>query len=438
MNKILLIIQREYLSRVKKKSFIYMTILGPLLIAGMYAAAIWLAINGNELAEAKTVTVIDQSGIFASKLSNSRSLKYSSSTAAISDAKAGFATSGVDYLLYIPNDSLSPGKGVELYSEEQPSMSVTTSISDDLETILENRKLMNAGIDKKMLDSLKADISLNTIQLTAEGEKDSNTAAAFGISMFAGIIIYISILIYGVQVMRGVIEEKTNRIVEVIISSVKPFQLMLGKIIGIAMVGITQFVMWIVLTVTISTFVTPMLVSDDAKNQMEQMQKIGKQPGGMNNSSATLKILQAVNTLDFPLIIGCFLFYYIGGYLLYSALFAAIGSAVDSETETQQFMLPVTLPLIFAFILSTSFVINNPSSPLSFWLSVIPFTSPIVMMVRIPFGVPVWQLAVSMATLAAGFIFTVWLAARIYRTGILMYGNKTSFREIVKWLFYKG
>lgn len=438
MNKILLIIQREYLSRVKKKSFIYMTILGPLLIAGMYAAAIWLAINGNEFAETKKVMVVDQSGIFANNLSNSRTLSYTSNNTSIKAAKADFAASGADYLLYIPNDSISPGKGVELYSEKQPSLSITTSISDDLETILENRKLMNAGIDKKMLDSLKADISLNTIQLTAEGEKDSNTAAAFGISMFAGIIIYISILIYGVQVMRGVIEEKTNRIVEVIISSVKPFQLMLGKIIGIAMVGITQFVMWIVLTITISTFVTPMLVSEDAKNQMENMQKIGNEPGGINNSSATLKILQAVNTLDFPLIIGCFLFYYIAGYLLYSALFAAIGSAVDSETETQQFMLPVTLPLIFAFILSTSFVINNPSSPLSFWLSVIPFTSPIVMMVRIPFGVPVWELVVSMATLAVGFIGTVWIAARIYRTGILMYGKKTSFREIVKWLFYKG
>ncbi len=435
MQKTLLIIQREYLSRVKKKSFIYMTILGPLLIAGMYAAAIWLAVSGDELAEIKTITVVDDSSVLGTSLADSKTIDYTVINQPIAQAKEDFKTSGKNYLLHISANSESTTTGIELFSEDQPSLSITSKITDDLETIIENRKLLRAGIDKKILDSLKTSISINTIQLTAEGEKDSNTAAAFGIGMLASIIIYMSIFIYGVQVMRGVIEEKTNRIVEVIISSVKPFQLMLGKIIGIAMVGITQFVMWIILTVAISSFVTPLLVSDEAQTKMEQLQTTEQ---STSKTSGMLKVVQAISTINFTFILSTFLFYYLGGYLLYSALFAAIGSAVDSETETQQFMLPVTLPLIFAFILSTSFVINNPSSQLSFWLSIIPLTSPIVMMVRVPFGVPAWELALSMALLAGGFVGTVWIAARIYRTGILMYGKKSSFKEMVRWLFYKG
>lgn len=414
-----------------------MTILGPLLIAGMYAGAIWLAISGDELADAKKITVIDESGLFADKLKSTHTLNYLPLASDLKTAKENFKASGNDYLLYIPSGT-EKDAAVELYSEDQPSLSITGAIASELEGIAEDDKLMQAGIDKKVLDSLKSDIRISTIQLTEDGEKDSSTTAVFLIAMVAGIIIYMSIFIYGVQVMRGVIEEKTNRIVEVVISSVKPFQLMLGKIIGIGMVGITQFVMWVVLTVTISTLVTPLLVSEDAKSKMTQMQQNTQGGKPQMNSSAMIKIVQAVQNINFPMIISTFLFYYLGGYLLYSALFAAIGSAVDNETETQQFVLPVTLPLIFAFILSTSFVVNNPGSPLAFWLSMIPLTSPIVMMVRIPYGVPGWELALSMFLLALGFIGTVWLAARIYRTGILMYGKKTSLKEIGKWLFYKG
>ena len=240
--------------------------------------------------------------------------------------------------------------------------------------------------------------------------------------------------------MRGVIEEKNNRIVEVIISSVKPFQLMMGKIVGIALVGLTQFVLWVALTSIISTGISAKIAGDNSKidiNKIEQLSStsVDASTKGIDNE-ALANILEAVNTINFPLLIGSFLFYFLAGYLLYSALFAAIGSAVDSEAETQQFMFPVTIPLIFSFVLASSAVVNNPDGPIAFWLSMIPFTSPVVMMVRIPFGVPTWQLISSMILLILGFLGTVWIAAKIYRTGILMYGKKVTFKEMLKWLRY--
>jgi ABC-2 type transport system permease protein len=238
--------------------------------------------------------------------------------------------------------------------------------------------------------------------------------------------------------MRGVIEEKNNRIVEVLISSVKPFQLMMGKIVGIALVGLTQFALWVILTSTITGIIGQKFAQD--KSKLMSIEKTVESSNSDKSEPAVAagEVLNALSTINYPLVIGCFLFYFLGGYLLYSALFAAIGSAVDSESETQQFMMPVTIPLIFSFIISTSTVVNNPDGPVAFWLSLIPFSSPIVMMVRLPFGVPTWEIITSMLLLIAGFFGTVWLAAKIYRTGILMVGKKTSWKEIGKWLFYKN
>jgi ABC-2 type transport system permease protein len=241
--------------------------------------------------------------------------------------------------------------------------------------------------------------------------------------------------------MRGVIEEKTTRIVEVIVSSVKPFQLMLGKILGIGMVGLTQFLLWIILSAGLVTVASTLFINN--KETKAKVEQLGKErlnqanPATDSDADMLMNLTAAASTIDVPYIVGTFLFYFLGGYLIYSALFAAVGSAVDNETETQQFMLPITLPLIFTFIIGMNVIANNPDSRISFWLSMIPFTSPIAMMIRIPFGVPAWELALSMAFLIAGFVFTTWVASRIYRVGILMYGKKTSYKELAKWFMYK-
>jgi ABC-2 type transport system permease protein len=314
-------------------------------------------------------------------------------------------------------------------------------IESQMENILQNRRLLAAGIDTAVLNQTKLSVTIGAKQISDEGEKDTSIGATALIGFITSFLIYMALFIYGAQVMRGVIEEKTNRIVEVIVSSVKPFQLMLGKILGIGAVGLTQFLLWIVLSTSLMSVASYVLVSDggNIKDKISQNTQInnGVIQNETNQNDAVTDVMKAVNTIDFGYIVSCFLFYFIGGYLIYSALFAAVGSAVDNETETQQFMLPITLPLIFTFIIGMNLIVNNPNSPLAFWLSIIPFTSPIAMMIRIPFGVPAWQLALSITLLIGGFIFTTWVASRIYRVGILMYGKKTSYKELAKWFFYK-
>lgn len=407
MHKTLLIIKREYLSRVKKKSFLLMTFLVPLLFLGMTGLVAYLTQTGGD--SVTEVTVIDDDGSFTNQFKNSKGLVFSSGSENLEKSKLT-ARVNETFVLYIPKDIENGGK-VHLVSEKKAPMFVMSEIENQINSILRYKQLKEAGIDIKTLESIKPSVSIEYKELTDEGEKDSNASAAYAISFSAAILIYICLFIYGAQVMRGVIEEKTSRIVEVIISSVKPFQLMLGKILGIGLVGLTQFLLWIILsslaTKISSTDVIPPVV------------------------------LNAIETIPVGYILVTFLIYFLGGYLLYSALFAAVGSAVDNETETQQFMFPITLPLLFTYIMAFSFIVNNPNSTLSFWLSMIPFTSPIAMMVRIPFGVPEWELYLSISLLIAGFIFTTWVAARIYRVGILMYGKKTSYRELIKWFMYK-
>ncbi len=437
MKKIALIIQREYLSRVKKKSFIVMTFLGPVLIAAMYAFAIFLAVNSDNLSDKKKIVVCDETNTLSNIIKSNAQYEFEFSSLSLASLKSDFDSSGNSYLLYIPQKSIN-FEGVQLYSDKQPSLAIVKYIEDQLENTLSDQKLTEKGISKKIISELDFNLNIETIRFTDEGEQDGNTSASYMIGMFSSILIYMFIFLYGVQVMRGVIEEKNNRIVEVLISSVKPFQLMMGKIVGIALVGLTQFALWVILTSAITGIIGQKFAQD--KSKLIQIEKTVESSNSDKSEPAIAagEVLNALSTINYPLVIGCFLFYFLGGYLLYSALFAAIGSAVDSESETQQFMMPVTIPLIFSFIISTSTVVNNPDGPVAFWLSLIPLSSPIVMMVRLPFGVPTWEIITSMLLLIAGFFGTVWLAAKIYRTGILMVGKKTSWKEIGKWIFYKN
>ncbi len=445
MKNIFLVLKREYLTRVRKKSFIVMTILGPLLIGAFYGFIGWTAMSSISL---KQIEVIDQSDLFKGKFKNTEELSYNYSAKSLDDAKKDFSKSKYDALVYIPKNIMENPKGVKIFSEKSLSIELQNGIEKTIENEIETIKLTEAGITPKVLEDAKMNVSSETISLSEEGEKSNSSVAATVIGYICAFLIYITVFIFGVQVMRSVMEEKTSRIVEVIISSIKPFELMMGKIIGVALVGLTQFTLWIILSFAVTTAATSMFGEkfagspqqrlEQVKN-MPQAQEIEKQvkkePGG--SSGLYGKAMKAVQTLPWVTILVCFIFYFLGGYLLYSALFGAVGSAVDSETDVQQFMLPITLPIIFSIAIA-QFVIREPDGNLAFWTSMIPFTSPIIMMVRIPFGVPVWQIILSMTLLTGGFIGTTWLAARIYRVGILMFGKKPTFKEIGKWIFYKG
>lgn len=448
MKNILLVLQREYLVRVKKKSFIIMTFLAPLLFVGFYAAVIWIAIGSTET---KTIQVLDESGLFAQQFKDTDELKFKFITNSLDSAKAQFKSGKDNALVYIPENVLENSKGVLIYAPKNVSLDLKSSIEKTIERQIEDIKLTEAGITRKVLEDSRVNVNSETISLSEDGEKSSSSGAATAIGGICAFLIYISVFVYGTQVMRGVTEEKTSRIVEVIISSVKPYQLMMGKIIGVALVGLTQFVLWILLTIALTSgagyLFKDQLGNDPQKMQaqMEQVQKgmpggaVGAAAGASGNDAANAvsDVLTAVNSLNIPYIIACFLFYYLGGYLLYSALFGAVGAAVDNDADTQQFMLPITLPIVFSFVFA-QMALRDPDGALAFWTSIIPFTSPIVMMVRIPFGVPAWELALSMVLLVLGFMGTTWLAARIYRVGILMYGKKVNYKELAKWIFYKG
>ncbi len=444
MNKILLIIQREYFSRVKKKSFIVMTFLTPLLIAGVYALIGFFAYKGIKDTHDK-VAIVSTNKTLTEKLSANQNVAYIYIDKSLEQAKKDLSKADYDYILYLPEFSLAAPKGVELFGAKQPGMSLNRRISGDIEELIRTQKLKESGISQTDLDKLKTSVDISTKKIAETGkEEESSAGASTFIAFTAGVLMFMFIMMYGIQVMRGVIEEKTNRIIEVIVSSVKPFQLMMGKIVGIALVGLTQFMLWIVLTLAISTAAVSLFTNkEDIKEITASAQAQTQINGAEQVTSAAPQgpvadIQKSLAGLDVGKIIVVFLFFFLGGYLFYSALYAAIGSAVDSETETQQFMLPVMLPLLLGYALSLSVVTNDPYGSTAFWLSMIPFTSPIAMVVRIPYGVPGWELALSMAILAVGFVATVWIAGRIYRVGILMYGKKTTFKEMFKWFTYKN
>jgi ABC-2 type transport system permease protein len=433
MHKIWLIIQREYLVRVRKKSFIIMTLVGPLLMAALMVVPIWLATVSDDT---QRVEVLDESNWLGSKLKDDKDMKFVPITGTLEAAKKRLADDDEAALLYIPPFELDNPAGIKFFSHENTSLSTQSGLENMLKKAIEERKLSVSGVDKAVLDKLKTKVEINTVNLSGGDEKSSNAAVSSAAGYVGAFLIYIFIFMYGVQIMRGVIEEKTNRIVEVVISSVKPFQLMMGKILGIAAVGLTQFLLWIMLSTAVVSFVSARFQVDRfSDKKIEETMKTTKDVGQAKDMN---KIISGIDNLNVPLLVGCFLFYFLGGYLLYGALFGAVGSAVDNETDTQQFMLPITIPLIMSFVVAQTIIIQNPNGPVAFWMSIIPFTSPISMMLRLPFGVPVWQLLLSMVLLIMGFVGTVWLAGRIYRVGILMYGKKVNYRELSKWLFYKG
>lgn len=469
MNKIGLIIKREYLSRVQKKSFIIMTILGPILMAALFIVPVYLSQMSEDT---KQIDVLDETGWFVNKFENTDRFHFNNVFDDLETAKTNMTEKKGYALLYIPRPTSSVPSAAVIYSEKQASIDLKSYIRNVMSKEVENQKLgaellkeirkvnptyKTSGADslaketlisEEILKNIKTNITLTSIQMGEAGkEEKSFTEVSMGVGMFAGILIYFFIFLFGAQVMRGVIEEKVSRIVEVIVSSVKPFQLMMGKIIGVALVGLTQFMLWVVLTLALVTVFQTVMPDKMQKAQAtESFNPDQRIPTDVSTaviaeeevgSDGISKITEALGSINYGIMIGAFLFYFLGGYLLYGAMFAAIGAAVDNETDTQQFMMPVTIPLILSIVMA-QFVINNPEGPIAFWFSMIPFTSPIIMMVRIPFGVPYWELALSMVLLTLTFIAAVWLAGRVYRTGILMYGKKVSWGEMWKWLFYKG
>lgn len=431
MNKIWLIIQREFLNRVQKKSFLIATILIPLIFPAIMAVLLYVAKEQKKNAKAEVIHYIDESGIFTP--GENKKFELRKFDGSIEDAKLAFKESDDFGLLHIPNISLSNPSGISLYTKINPSPSDINDLESDIESQIREAKMAKFQIDKKILDSLKTSVSIRSVNLTESGEKTSDTKVLFGIGMVGGILIYIFIFVYGAQIMQGVIEEKTSKVVEVIISSVRPFQLMLGKILGLASVGLLQFLIWIVLISTVSSLVMGYLGFDmPQKEMMDQM---------TNKEAYNSTFVNAMSTLSeipFFYILSSFIFYFLGGYLLYGALFAAVGSAVDSPAEAQQFMFPITIPMLISYFALFTFILDDPHGPISIWLSIIPFTSPIAMMGRIGFGVPPLQLAASMVCLIGGFVFTTWVAARIYRIGILMHGTKVNYKVLAKWFMMKA
>jgi ABC-2 type transport system permease protein len=444
MHKIWLIIQREYVTRVRKKSFIVMTLLTPLLLAAFMIVPAWLMMISDS---SETVMVLDESGLFENKLEDKKDLKFVPVAGSLEQVKTAYQETDYTALVHVPAEvSIEKPEGIKIYSRKNMSLQMQSRVENVLEKEIENQRFVASGMDRATLEKMKANISMTAINLSDEGEKDNNAIITSAAGIAGAVIIYFFIFMYGVQIMRGVIEEKTSRIIEVVISSVKPFQLMMGKVMGIAAVGLTQFLLWIVLSIMVVSGVQAAFGIERAPTPMEQMAAgkvaaTGDDEEAVEQESGAAEMIEksmtAISNLNIPLIIGCFIFYFLGGYLLYGSLFGAIGAAVDNETDTQQFMFPITIPLIISFIMSYTLVLKNPDGPVAFWMSIIPLTSPIVMMVRVPFGVPAWELMLSMALLVLGFIFTTWIASRIYRVGILMYGKKINYRELSKWLFYR-
>ena len=393
------------------------------------------------------VEVIDESYLFKDLIPQKEFIAFDYPDVTFVKAQETFYDSDYDAILYIPSTILSGGKAVKLFYKKQLGIAteeyVGTTISKMMYNVILAKNKVNMNVIKDAEENSKFHVITEKLEATGKSKK-TNTGLFMAIGIGGGVLIYMFIFLYGVQVMRGVMEEKTSRIVEVILSSVKPFQLMMGKIVGVALVGLTQFLLWVILTTTLySVGAVTVLKNIDLKQvqQKEQVLKVGADLKYMDmkkidRPNVVTEVWNDFKSIDMVSIFFCFLFYFLAGYLMYSALFAAVGSAVDNEADTQQFMLPITIPLIFSFVIAQN-VIQDPESSMAFWFSIIPLTSPVVMMVRLPFGVPAWELALSMGLLVLGFIVTTWLAARIYRTGILMYGKKITWRELGKWLFYK-
>lgn len=443
-----MIIAREYVTRVRKKSFIIMTLLGPLLFAAVVIGPAWFATMDDR--EERVIAVIDSSKLFINKIPETDYLKFEYlENVTVDQLREEFPNTHYYAVLYIAHIVTHTPSAVQLLSDRQPGLNIRMHIANALEKEIERQKLATYEIDNldDILHAIKTSINIRTIIWQDDGrEKESHSEVAMIVGYLGGFLIYFFIFLFGAQVMRGVIEEKSSRVVEIIVSSVRPFQLMLGKIVGIGLVGLTQFLLWVVLSFILITaarqiffpeLMTPSSETIVIEDMFSSSQIHPSESPETGDYEMVREIFASIGAINFGIMLGTFLFYFLGGYLLYASLFASIGSAADSETDTQQFMLPITIPLILSIVVMMN-AIMNPDGSLAFWFSMIPFTSPVIMMARIPFGVPFWQASLSAALLIATFLFTTWLAGKIYRTGILMYGKKVNYRELWKWLRYKA
>ncbi len=454
------IIGREYMTRVKKKSFLLTTFLGPVFFAAMCILPSVIMFMTTD--KGKEVAVVDQSGIVMPYMVSNETTAYTDYTGMpVDSAKARCSSLGLDALVVIsPLDTVNRTVSVETYSEKPMSVDMKDAIRGRVNEAVEEYRLESYRIDglKQIIEDVKADVAVSTFTLDDSGEEKITSSEVYMmISLVLSIIIYMFIAMFSAMVMQSVIEEKSSRVVEVLVSSVKATELMFGKIIGVACVALTQFFLWVVLTgilvVAFGAFVGFDSIAESANVQTEQMAQMTEGMGvdadaldaaGMNmqvslpeeGSSEMTAVLETLKDVNYPLILISFVVYFVLGYLLYASLFAAIGSAVENEADTQQLQLPVTIPLLLAFFIAF-YAFKSPDSQVVFWGSIIPFTSPIVMLARIPFGVPAWELALSIVLLVLTFMLIAYLSAKIYKIGILMFGKKTSFKDLYKWLKQK-
>jgi len=432
MGKVWLVIQREYLSRVQKKSFLLATLLTPLIFPSIMGIFLWISVGDSSSSGLRIIEVVDENNLFF--IESSEQYAFSFSNLNIDEAKQMVQDGERFGFLYIPKIDLTKPSGIVYYAEKNPSMNLILFLESNLKRRIEEQRLFESGIDPEVINAYRTKVSIQSITLDISGEeKISDATVNYAIGFMAGILIYIFIFVYGNQIMQGVIEEKSSRIIEILISSIKPFQLMLGKIIGIGAVGLTQFLIWVILIGGVSSIVVGYFgmqmpqqqIIDLANPEMGQM---------MNGGEDISRIIKTIQGIDFFQLTLTFVFYFLGGYMLYGAFFAAVGAAIDAPSEAQQFMLPITIPLLIGYLGLFVFVLNDPNSNVSFWLSIIPLTSPIAMMGRVSFGVPFSDLLLSMSLLIGGFFFSTWVAGKIYRIGILIHGTKVNYKTIWRWI----
>lgn len=437
MNHLSLIIKREYLTKVKNKSFIVMTFLSPLIMIALIAVVAYLSQLNND--KQRTISVLDETGFLSDIFQNTENTNYTKLNGLSLEDAINLVKEKEDYgLLHIGSaDSLDDiSDNVKFYSEESPSLTIISNLERKIEKRLEEMKLEKDGVSLAQIEASKTNIDI--AQESFDGQKSSKidnvVKLAFG--GIAGYLLFMFIIIYGNMIMRSVIEEKTSRIIEVIISSVKPIQLMMGKIIGTSLAGVTQFIIWTILGGVLMLIVSFIFGIDLTQVQSPQQEMMNQAIQAEGAQAMAENLITAISNLPILNLVIAFIFFFIGGYLLYSSLYAAIGAAVDNETDTQQFMLPILMPLILAVYVGVFTVIEDPHGTVSTVFSFIPLTSPVVMLMRIPFGVPLWQQGLSLLLLIGTFIFAVWFAAKIYRVGILMYGKKPTYKELFRWLKY--
>jgi len=434
MNHLPLIIKREYLAKVKNKSFILMTFLSPLFIVALLSLIAYLTSVNNE--KVRTISVLDESGILSEALISSDQILYESLNGMdLEDAKTTSNSNNAYGLLHVPDLALEDvSEKIKFYSKESPSLSLISSLESKIEKRIGELKLKKMGVDLSKISASKTYVNIN--QEDFEGVKTSKAGSflklIFGAA--AGYLLFMFIIIYGNLIMRSVIEEKSSRIIEVIISSVKPIQLMLGKIFGTSLAGITQFAIWVILIAILSFAASNFFGIDLSANPQQEMMTAAV--SDVNANSELQALIAELHSLPLINLIVAFVLFFVGGYLLYSSLYAAIGAAVDNETDTQQFLMPVVILLVVGFYVGFFTALEDPHGTISVVFSYIPFTSPIVMLIRIPFGVPIWEQILSLSVLIFSFLVTVWIAAKIYRVGILMHGKKPSYKDLIKWLKY--